>query len=80
MSKNNESSVYQEFSHNLQNLSDKDRERMRREILGQTDEDLLRRGDIYQVLRQLRVTNSNPHYQKAISDALVSVSRIEEVQ
>ncbi len=82
MTDQEKSSNYKDFSDNLQNLSEEDRNRVRRELTGESSNDLIKRGAVYNVLRKLRTSPSSLehyHYQKAISDILAEISKIDRV-
>lgn len=80
MTDQEKSSIFKDFTDNLKSLSDEDRNRVRRELTGESSNDLIKRGAVYDVLRNLRTSPSSLehyHYQKAIQDIMLKISKID---
>ncbi len=67
----------------LRRLSDTDRENMRRLLTGEAEKDLVRRGVVIAVIRQLRTSPASlasPEYQAALRDVQKLVGLIPNTQ
>jgi hypothetical protein len=64
----------------LRNITDEQRASIRRELNGEADRDLLRRGSIRDVIRALRTDPvKSLEYQQALSDVSRAISKLEGV-
>jgi hypothetical protein len=68
------------LTHRLRNMPAEEKERMRRAITGEADDDLVRRGDVLSAIRSL-MTNPVPpiNTQVGITMALRQVARVQQV-
>lgn len=63
----------------LPNITDEQREFFQRIFSGEHDNDLIRRGDVYDAIRTLRLTDvssQNPIYQHALSDVQRAICKL----
>ena len=73
------STNFEQMMENLAAMSPEERERFGRIVRGEDKDDSIRRGDVYEVIRDLRTTPAvgSRDYQKALGNALVAVSRLD---
>ena len=68
----------------LPEITDEQREEFARILTGEHDDDLIRRGDVYKLIRKLRVSDlslKNPQtYQRALSDIQRQVAKLSRGQ